>query len=57
MGASDGEDVGGLAWSRTRAGEGQPEDTGEAWKFLAQSWLLGVLSKKAKASHYSALEK
>ena len=53
-----GEEVEGLrVWPRARAREGQPEEKGEAQEFLAQPWKLGVLSKKAKAPHYSALEK
>lgn len=43
--------------SRMRAGEGQPEQTKAVQEFLAQRWRLGVLSKKAKPSRYSALEK
>lgn len=53
-----GEEVGGQReWPRTRVSEGQPEETGEAQEFLAQPWQLGILSKKAKTPHYSALEK
>lgn len=55
-----GEEVEGLrVWprARARAREGQPEEKGEAQEFLAQPWKLDVLSKKAKAPHYSALEK
>lgn len=60
MGKSDGprEESGGhKVRLRTRAGEGQPEEMREVQEFLAQPWQLGVLSKKTKAPHYSALEK
>lgn len=50
-----GEEVGGQR--ECPSGEGQPEETGEAQEFLAQPWQLGILSKKAKTLHYSALEK